>query len=141
MTDQASEATKAIVQRFIDEVFVAGRAASVDELVAEDFRPHTWASTGEGVGDLKAAIDRVSAGLSDVSMVVEDMVAEGDRVAVRLTARATQTGDFMGLPPSGKSYEIAEIHWFRIGDGRIVEHWHQADLLGMLRQLGALPGG
>jgi steroid delta-isomerase-like uncharacterized protein len=141
MTNQTTETNRAIVRRFIDEVFVAGRPASVDELVAADFRPHTWASTGEGVADLKAAIERVTAGLSDVSMVVEDMVAEGDRVAVRLTARATQTGEFMGLPPSGKSYEIGEIHWFRLRDGRIVEHWHQADLLGMLRQLGAMPGG
>jgi steroid delta-isomerase-like uncharacterized protein len=135
------ETNKAIVRRFIEEVFVAGRPASVDELVADDFRPHTWASTGEGREDLKAAIERVTAGLADVSMAVEDMVAEGDRVAVRLTARATQTGEFMGLPPSGKSYEIGEIHWFRIRDGQIVEHWHQADLLGMLRQLGAMPGG
>ena len=136
----STETNKAVVRRFIDEVFVAGRPEAVDELVHEAFTPHTWASTGQGRADLKAAIERVSAGLSDVSMTVEDVVAEGDRVAVRLTARATQTGEFMGMPASGRSYEIGEIHVFRVEDGLIAEHWHQADLLGMLQQLGAMPG-
>jgi predicted ester cyclase len=45
----------------------------------------------------------------------------------------------MGLPPSGRRYTIAEVHIFRFRDGRLVEHWHQADLLGLMRQLGALP--
>ena len=54
-----------------------------------------------------------------------------------LTSAATQTGPFMGMAPSGKRYEIEEIHWFRVRDGRIAEHWHQADFAGMRRQLGA----
>ena len=70
-------------------------------------------------------------------MTIEDMIAEGDRVAVRLTSSARQTGEFMGLPPSGASYEIPEIHVFRIRDGQVVEHWHQLDMMGMQRQLGA----
>ena len=61
------------------------------------------------------------------------------RNTFRLTSRARQVGPFMGLPPSGKSYEIGEIHIFRIREGKVVEHWHQADFLGMMRQLGALP--
>ena len=72
-------------------------------------------------------------------MTIHDVVAEGDRVAVRLTSKATQTGMFMGMPPSGKTYEIEEIHLFRIVDGKVAEHWHQGDFLGMMRQLGALP--
>jgi steroid delta-isomerase-like uncharacterized protein len=134
------EDNKAVVRRFIDEIFIAMNADAVDELLTDDFTPHTWGSTGSGRDDLKAAIERVSAGLSDVSMTIEEMIAEGDLVAVRLTASATQTGEFMKLPPSGKRYEIGEIHIFRIRDGRVTEHWHQADLLGLMRQLGALPG-
>ena len=106
------ETNTALVRRFIDEVFVARR---------ED------------------AIERVNNGLSDVSMEVHDAVAEGDRVAVRLTSRARQTGDFMGMPATGRSYEIEEMHWFRVADGRIREHWHVADLAGMFRQLGVSP--
>ena len=80
-------------------------------------------------------------GLSDAEMRVEDVVAQDDRVAVRLTSSATHSGTFMGIPATGRRYEIGEIHWFRIADGRIAEHWHQADFLGMMRQLGAMPGG
>ena len=134
------EDNKAVARRFIDEIFVAMNADAVDELLTDDFTPHTWAATGSGKADLTAAIERVSAGLSDVSMTIEEMIAEDDLVAVRLTASATQTGEFMKLPPSGKRYEIGEIHIFRIRDGRVAEHWHQADLLGLMRQLGALPG-
>jgi predicted ester cyclase len=88
---------------------------------------------------LHEAMGRVRAGLSEVSMPVEDTVAEGDRVAVRLTSRARQTGEFMGMPATGRTYEIEEMHLFRLANGRIVEHWHVADLAGMFRQLGQTP--
>jgi steroid delta-isomerase-like uncharacterized protein len=132
--------TKAVVRRFIDEVFVAGRMESVDDLVAPDFVPHSWPGTGPGPAELKRAMSRVFTGLSDVTMTIEEMIAEGDLVAVRLTAHAVQSGEFMGMPPSGKAYTIPEIHIFRVSDGKIAEHWGQADMLGMMRQLGAMPG-
>ncbi len=61
-------------------------------------------------------------------------------MAVRFMAEATQVGEFMGLPPSGKTYRIGEIHIFRIRGGKVTEHWHQFDQLGLMRQLGAMPG-
>lgn len=138
--DAATEANKALVRRFVEQVFVAGRMDAVDGLVAHDFVPHSWPGTGPGHDELKGAMSRVFAGLSDVRMTIEDMIAEGDRVVVRLTAHAVQTGEFMGMPASGRAYTIPEIHVFRVADGRIAEHWGQADLLGMMRQLGAMPG-
>ncbi len=135
------EANKALVRRFVDEIFVHGRHEAVDALVAEDFVSHSWPSTGDARADLKRAIDRVGAGLADPVFTIEDEIAEDDRVAVRLTASATQVGEFMGIAPSGRRYTIEEIHVFRVRDGRIAEHWHQFDQLGMLRQLGAMPGG
>jgi steroid delta-isomerase-like uncharacterized protein len=134
------EANKALVRRFIDEIFVRGRPEAVDELLADDFISHTWRSTGDGKGDLKRAMERLSTVLADSRFTVEDLIAEGDRVAVRVTAQATQVGEFMGVEPSGKSYSIGEVHIFRIRDGQVVEHWHQYDQLGMLQQLGAMPG-
>ena len=133
------QANEVLVRRFIDEVFLHGRFDAVDELVAEDFTPHTWGPMPPGRDGLKQAIERVSQGLSDPAMTIEDVIAQDDRVAVRLTSSATQSGEFMGMPATGKRYEIGEIHWFRIADGKIAEHWHQADFLGMLRQLGAMP--
>ena len=135
------EQNKAVVDRFIREVFVEGRREAVDELVAEDFVPHTWGQMGEGRDGLKQAMERVARGLADARMTVEDVIAEGDRVAVRLTSQARQVGELMGMPPSGREYRIEEIHIFRLRDGQIVEHWHQADFLGMMKQLGAMPGG
>lgn len=135
-------ANEAIVRRFIDEIFVGGRKSTVDELVADDFVAHTWPSpTGDPRADLKAAIDRVAAGLSDAEFTIDDLIEDGDQVAVRLTTAATQTGEFMGLPPSNKRYRIEEIHWFRLRDGKVVEHWHQFDQMGLMKQLGAMPGG
>jgi steroid delta-isomerase-like uncharacterized protein len=135
-----SDENKAVVRRFVDEVFEKGNVGAVDELVAEDFVPHTWPSTGDGRGDLRKAMERVSKGLTNAAFTIEDLIGEGDRVVARLTASATQTGEFMGMPPSGKRYTIPEIHIFRVRDGQIVEHWHQFDQLGMMRQLGAMPG-
>jgi steroid delta-isomerase-like uncharacterized protein len=132
---------KRIVRRFIEEIFLKRDFGAVDELLTEDFTAHTWGPMPPGRDGLKEAITRVSAGISDARMTVEDVIAEGDRVAVRLTSSAVHDGEFMGMPPSGKRYEIGEIHIFRLRDGRVSEHWHQADFLGMMRQLGALPGG
>ncbi len=140
MNDSVMESNKALVRRFIDEIFVKGDPGAVDRLVAADFVPHTWPYTGDGRADLRQAMERVSKGLADAEFVVEDLVAEGDLVAARVTASATQVGEFMGLPPSGRRYTIGEIHLFRIRGGQVVEHWHQFDQMGLMRQLGAMPG-
>jgi steroid delta-isomerase-like uncharacterized protein len=130
------EANKAVVRRFIDEIFLEGDFGAVDELLTDDFTPHTWGPMPPGRDGLKEAIQRVSKGISDPAMTIDDVIAEDDRVAVRLTSSATHTGEFMGMPASGKRYEIGEIHIFRLRDGRVSEHWHQADFIGMMKQLG-----
>ncbi len=135
------EANKAVVRRFIDEVFVAGSAAAVDELIAPDAVFHGYPFGDDPRAGMRAAIERVSAGLSDPVFTVHEVMAEVDLVSVRLTSAATQSGTFMGMPPTGRRYEIEELHLFRVRDGQVAEHWHQFDQLGMLRQLGAGPGG
>jgi steroid delta-isomerase-like uncharacterized protein len=138
MASDRRDANKAVVRRFVDEIFVERRRDAVAELLTEDFVPHTWGIPA-GRDGLIDAMERVGAGLSDVRMTINELVAEGDLVAVRLTSSAVQSGPFMGMPPSGRRYEIGEMHLFRIRDGRVSEHWHLADLLGMMRQLGAMP--
>lgn len=74
---------------------------------------HTWPSeTENGKQDLKLAMERYSKDLADASFQIENMLGEGDRVAVRLSARARQVGDFMGMTGSGRSYTIGEVHMF-----------------------------
>jgi steroid delta-isomerase-like uncharacterized protein len=135
------EANKAVVRRFIDEVFVAGDPAAADALIAPDAVFHTYPFGDDPRAGMRAAIERVSEGLSDSVFTVHELVAEGDLVCARLTAAATQTGPFMGMPPTGRRYEIEEFHQFRIRDGQVVEHWHQFDQMGMMRQLGVAPAG
>ena len=126
---------KALVRRFISEIFEQGRVESVDELCAEDFIGHTWGDMDRD--GLKLTTGRVAKTLADVHFTVEDEIAEGDRVAVRITASARQVGEIGGQPGTGRSYTIGEIHIFRFRDGKVIEHWHQYDQLGRAKQLGA----
>ncbi|MEO8247594.1 MAG: ester cyclase [Chloroflexota bacterium] len=136
----STDTNRALVRGFVDEIFVKGNADAVDKLMAPDFTSHTFPSTGDGRADMKAAIERVHGALSDVTFTVDQLVAEGDMVAALLTSSATQTGELMGMPASGKRYQIGEMHLFRIRDAQVVEHWHYHDALGMMKQLGAMPG-
>jgi steroid delta-isomerase-like uncharacterized protein len=136
-----TEAKKATVRRFIDEIFVAGSLAAVDELIAPDAVFHTYRLGDDPRAGMRAAIDRLSTALSGVAFTVHELVAEGDLVCARLTTAATQTGPFMGMPATGKRYEIEELHLFRVRDGQVTEHWHQFDQMGLMGQLGAKPGG
>jgi steroid delta-isomerase-like uncharacterized protein len=130
-----SKANKALIRRFVHEVFEESKLQAIDELVADGFVSHTWPSKGDGKADLKAATERIAQALSDPDFTIEDMIAEEDRVAVRLTASATQVGEFMGMAASGRRYTVGEIHVFRVVDGKITEHWHQLDAMGMMSQL------
>jgi steroid delta-isomerase-like uncharacterized protein len=129
------EENKALVRRFIKEIFEEGRLEAVDALCADDFIGHAWGNADKD--GLRAAMARVAQGLADAKFRIEDEIGEGNLVAVRLTASARQVGEFMGMPASGRSYEIGEIHIFRVRDGRVSEHWHQFDSAGLMKQLGA----
>jgi len=136
----ALDAEKALVRRFIDEIFVAGSPSSVDELIAPDAVFHTYPFGDDPRAGMRAAIERLSTALSDVVFTVHELIAEGGLVCARLTTSATQTGPFMGLPASGRHYEIEELHLFRVRNGQVVEHWHHFDQMGLMRQLGVGKG-
>jgi steroid delta-isomerase-like uncharacterized protein len=133
--EQDVEANKALARQFIDEVFIHGRLDAVDRLAADDFTPHTFGPLPPGREPLKQAMAHVADGISDPEFVIEDVIAEGDRVAIRLTSSATHTGTFMGVPASGNRYTIEEIHIFAIRDGQLAEHWHAFDRAALMEQL------
>ena len=134
MAGSTNDDNKALVRRFIREIFEQGRLEAVEELCADDFIGHTWGNADkEG---LRAAMGRVAKALADAHFRIDDMIAEDDRVAVRVTASARQVGEFMGLPASGRSYEIGEIHIFRVRDGKVAEHWHEYNPAALMKQLG-----
>jgi steroid delta-isomerase-like uncharacterized protein len=136
----AAERNKALVRRFLNEVIGQANVAAADALCATTL---TW--HGVGIGDLpdlatlKGLLGGFFAAFADIDMTVEDLVASGDRVAARYTWRGTHRGVFQGLPPTGQSVAVAGTGIFRLAGGKIVEEWWQEDLLGLLRQLGAIP--
>ncbi len=67
------------------------------------------------------------------------MIAEGDKVAARMTSSGTHEGEFVGIPPTGKRISVQHVHWFRLGDGKVVEQWSVRDDLGQMQQMGVIP--
>jgi len=131
---------RAIVHRFVEEAYNAGNPALLDELCAADVVIHDPAQPA--VRDLQALKELWSAqraAFPDVRTAIEDLVAEGDRVAKRFTVRGTQTGEFNGLAPTGRQFTLAGIDILRISEGKIREIWYAYDMLGVLQQLGVLP--
>jgi predicted ester cyclase len=124
-----------LVEPFVQEVPAKRRSEAIEEQVAPDLHSRTWGPDGTDRDGLRQAMARMARALSDVAFTIDDTITDGDRVAGRLTASATQTGELMGMPPTGRRSTVGEIHMFRIADDRIMEHWHQYDQPGMTRQL------
>ena len=134
-TDQ----NRAIVRRYYDEVLNGRNVALLDEIAVEDYIENDpFPGMGNGREQLKLRAGALISAFSPCTFKIEDIVAEGDRVAVRWRSRGTQSGEFMGIPPTNRSYEIAGIDFHRLVDGRMAEHWHVVDQLSQLQQLGLL---
>jgi steroid delta-isomerase-like uncharacterized protein len=135
----SSEQNRAIAHRFIMEAWSEGNLEALDSIAGPQITDHNPApGQGPHAGGIKQTIRFVRAAFPDWRYTIEDTVAEGDRVAVRWTARGTHQGEFMGIPPTGKQSTLTGINIFRIEDGRIGEYWHNFDMLGWLQQLGAI---
>ncbi len=137
----SGEANKAIIRRYFDEVWNGGNLDLIDQFFAPDYVNHS-PSPGQGQGSaaLKALIAMFRGAAPDLRITVDDLLAEGDRVASRWTARGTHTGEgLLGLPPTGRVIVGETIAIDRFADGRIVEHWARRDDLGLFQQLGLLP--
>ena len=135
------EANKAVARRFFTEVWGGGSEAVAQELLADSYVGHMTGAPAplDRAGWLSFFRDfRIA--FPDAQFTIEDMIAEGDRVVMRLTMRGTHRGVFNGIPATGKSVVVVGTSIERIVDGRIVEGWVTNDALGMLQQLGALPG-
>src|ERR687898_433504 len=135
----SAEDNKALVRRFVDEVQSGGNTDLIDEICSPEFVNH---SAPPGLPADREGIKIVTAifreAFPDSYFTVEDMMAEGDKVDTRNTFHGTHRGEFMSIPPSGRSVSMALIDVVRITDGRVVEHWSVADNLSMMQQLGVI---
>lgn len=136
-----SEENKALYRRFVDEVINKKNLAVMDELMTPDYIEHDEMPPGmaSGVEGMKQMLGMFFSAFPDMQTTTEDVIAEGDLVVGRHTTTGTHKGDFMGIPATGKSISIGEIHIVRIANGKGVEHWGQVDMMGMMQQLGVVP--
>jgi steroid delta-isomerase-like uncharacterized protein len=132
----------AIARRFFDEVFSKGELDLVDELFATDYvgHPSGKEEPNRGPEGVKEYVGGLREAVSDLTMTIEDQIAEGDKVATRWTARGTHDGELMGIPPTGRTTAVTGITIQRLQDDRVVEAWTNWDVMGMLQQLGVAPG-
>ena len=133
--------SKDLARRFYEEVFNAGDLDAVDELLTPDFVDHEEGPPGtpEGIEGVKAFVAMYREAFPDLHATVEDMVEEGDKIAVRATFTGTHDGDFMGIPASGRKISIQAMDLVRVVDGRAAEHWGVTDVMGLMQQIGAIP--
>ncbi len=133
------ERNKEVARRFYDEVFNERRVEVLDELAVSDYEEHDpLPGQGTGLEGLKGRVRMVIDGL-DPHFLIEDMIAEGEKVVVRWTNSGTNSGAFLGMPPTGRSFSIQGIDIYRLADGKLAEHWHVVDMLAHMQQLGLLP--
>jgi predicted ester cyclase len=133
------EQNKAIAQQYIEAINVDD-FEKLRELLVPEFIDHT------SVGDLPPGMEGVEqahrmlrTGFPDVRFTIDQLVAEGDKIAMIATGQGTHNGDFIGLAPTGNRVSWIGLRCFRIANGKIAEGWSQFDQLGILQQIGAIP--
>lgn len=135
----STEENKSLVRRFFEEGPSKGNMSAANELLAENFTLHVPLPAAPGIQGISDVVTACRSAFEHLSVTVEDMVAEGDKVAARFTARGVHKGEFMGLPPTGKPITMTGIEIFRIENDKIAELWGEANLLGLMMQLGIIP--
>ena len=138
----SAETNKALVRRFYEEID-KGNLAAMDELVAEGYVNHDpppFPNLSPGRAGLKQAFEiflRATPGRH----VIEDQIAEGDKVVTRLRAIGKHEGELMGIPPSGNDLNVKAVAIHRIENGQLAEHWSATDSATLLAQLGVIKLG
>jgi steroid delta-isomerase-like uncharacterized protein len=134
-----SEDPRGIIARFYDEIN-AGNVGVIDELVADDFvEREEFPGISPDKEGVRQFFTIFRTAFPDMRMDPHEVLVDGDLACVRSTMSGTHEGDFMGMPPSGKRFEVTGFDLVRVRDGQVVEHWGVMDAMKMMQQLGAMP--
>ena len=137
-----SEENKALYRRFIDDIMINKKLEVLDDLMDANYIEHNpIPGVSPGLEGMKEMMGMFFAAFPDLNSTIDLLVAEGDVVAGRMTTTGTHTGDFLGIPATGKRVTFTETHIVRIANGKAVEHWGNQDDMAMMQQLGVMPGG
>jgi steroid delta-isomerase-like uncharacterized protein len=139
VVESSTERNKAVVTRFVEEVWKNGNVDAVDTLFTEDSILHDPTEDVRGREAFKTYNERYLAAFPDLQYDIQDIIAEDDKVVFRARMRGTHEGEFMGFEPTGQRFDAEGIIIARIEDGMIAERWASYDALGMMRQLGIPP--
>ena len=138
-----SEELKAVVRRFLEEIWHKGNLDAIEEFIAPNYIRHE--SHTESGGDIhgpegaRQTIAMIRAAFPDIHFTMEDVLVDKDRVVVRWTCRGSHQGVFKNIAPTGRRVTFTGINIYRIADGKIVERWSNDDGLSLLQQLGVMP--
>ena len=135
----STEKNKAIANRFVEEVLNKKNLSLIPEFIDASCITHSTAGDFKGPEGFKQFVSSYFTAFPDMRVVNEEEMAEGDKVMFRQTVYGTNTGSMMGIPPTEKKFAIQEIVINTFTDGKIIESWALADLLGMLQQIGLVP--
>ena len=138
----STEQNKARMRQMVEEMFNRGNVNRLDEFMAPDFVEHEVLPPGipEGREGVKQFFAVLHSAFPDFKATIDDLIAEDDKVVIRMTWTGTHKGEFMGIPATGKRMSIGVFDIIRVVDGKAVEHWGQMDNMGLMQQLGAMPG-
>ena len=128
------------MERFTGEFLPTGDAALAEQFISPDIVMHFAGQQQRGRDTYLAIVAANSQAFPDLKWTVEDMIADGDTVAVRYTMTGTHRGTFAGVAPTGKAVTAQSMAFYRLADGKIVEERAQLDMLSLLQQMGAVPG-
>ena len=136
----AAEQNKALTVRFVEELFNRGNMGIVGEIFAPDFIEREQLPPGipSGREGVKVLTTMLRSAFPDFKATIDDILAEGDKVVIRMTWSGTQKGEFMGVPATGKRVSFGVIDIIRMTNGKVVEHWGQMDSMSLMQQLGAI---
>jgi steroid delta-isomerase-like uncharacterized protein len=122
-----------------EEAWNEGKLDVVDEICAPDYVGVGTYGDEHGPESVKSGILTRRQAFPDTHVTIEDIIASGDKVVARLTFRGTHTGEFLGVQPTGQEVTWSGIWIYRVANGKFVERWHNYDMHGLMRQLGAIP--
>jgi predicted ester cyclase len=130
---------KTIVRRFYAEVIGTGDLSRVEAFIDPAYVDHNSEEAGRGLSVVRAHVEALRRTFPDFHLQVDDIIGEGDKVVTRVSGHGTHGGEWMGIHPTGTIVRVKGINIDRIANGRIVEHWGEADTVGMLCQMGVDP--
>jgi predicted ester cyclase len=127
---------KALARRVLEEIFPANDMAALREAISDEFVNHEAPpGTPAGLPGIARYMTLLNQAFSDQRWEIHDVLEDGDEVAMRCTHSGTHTGDYFGLPATGRRFAYSQMHIVRIVDGKALDHWAVRDDAGLMRQL------